>query len=247
MLARRLFSSPCVRARNQRPALPPPSPPFRMMDLVSVGFAKPESSAGRSMTCAADVVAAYRAFQRERPPVTDAVGGAPASAKSIGAGADAAAVPGAARPLALRAAAGAPAMGRLRSEALAEVAAQSPKAVTDRLQWASGRYAASWWTQVSKDEGRREEAGGRASARARQAPPPTPPPAPSSGSSSSAASWPSCATRRTRRPASCSRRGSACSRGSRFSTSRRGRKPWKSGSPSSSSPCSCLNCCPFAT
>jgi hypothetical protein len=149
-----------------------------MMDLVSVGFAKPESSAGRSMTCAADVVAAYRAFQRERPPVTDAVGGAPASAKSIGAGADAAAVPGAARPLALRAAAGAPAMGRLRSEALAEVAAQSPKAVTDRLQWASGRYAASWWTQVSKDEGRREEAGGRASARARQAPPPTPPPRP---------------------------------------------------------------------
>ena len=122
-----------------------------MMDLVSVGFAKPDAQAGRSMTCSADVVAAYRAFQRERPPVTDAVGGAPAAGgvKSIGAAGAVVAVSAAATdatagrlPLAHR-----PHMARVRSEALAEVTATSPKAVTDRLQWASGRYAASWWTQ----------------------------------------------------------------------------------------------------
>jgi ATP-binding cassette subfamily G (WHITE) protein 2 len=173
-----------------------------MMDLVSVGFAKPPDYAGRSMACVADVVAAYRAFQRERPPVTDAVlrtvstlpasgmkslaahtavsvtaavaaarassaagvvGGAPsltgggpfagrastadgygvATRVSSTAGGGALAAPA----VDLRVAAGGSAMDRLRSEALAEVAAKSPKAVTDRLQWASGRYAASWWTQ----------------------------------------------------------------------------------------------------
>ena len=179
-----------------------------MMDLVSVGFAKPPDYAGRSMACVADVVAAYRAFQRERPPVTDAVlrtvstlpaagmkslaahtavsvsaavaaarassaagsavsgvasltGGAfPARASTAdgyGAATRVSSTAGggvagiAPAPVDLRVTAGAGGGGgpidRLRSEALAEVAAKSPKAVTDRLQWASGRYAASWWTQ----------------------------------------------------------------------------------------------------
>lgn len=145
-----------------------------MMDLVSVGFAKPEDAARRSMTSSADVVAAYRAFQRERPPVTDAIGlngtGTTSSATSAsalsglskpsrssfegGAANSAAATPATAAStgnrvvsLSVRAAppsTGGSAMARLRSEALAEIAASSPKAVTDRLQWASGRYAASW-------------------------------------------------------------------------------------------------------
>ena len=153
-----------------------------MMDLVSVGFAKPEDAARRSMTSSADVVAAYRAFQRERPPVTDAIGltstGTTSSATSAASGlskpsrssfeggaanralsasgaalATTPATGGGSRVVALsvRAAGAAPppssgssGMARLRSEALAEIAASSPKAVTDRLQWASGRYAASW-------------------------------------------------------------------------------------------------------
>ena len=143
-----------------------------MMDLVSVGFAKPEDAARRSMTSSADVVAAYRAFQRERPPVTDAIGlsstGTTSSATSAATsglskpsrssfeGASALSASGAtATPastnrvvaLSVRASGSATApssMARLRSEALAEIAASSPKAVTDRLQWASGRYAASW-------------------------------------------------------------------------------------------------------
>ena len=178
-----------------------------MMDLVSVGFAKPPDYAGRSMACVADVVAAYRAFQRERPPVTDAVlrtvSTLPASGmKSLAAhttvsvtaavaaaratssaagglgggnGGGGASLTGGAGPFAARAATtdgvgvatrlsstaggldlrvtaggGAPprpSIDRARSDALAEAAAKSPKAVTDRLQWASGRYAASWWTQ----------------------------------------------------------------------------------------------------
>ena len=144
-----------------------------MMDLVSVGFAKPEDAARRSMTSSADVVAAYRAFQRERPPVTDAIGLGSATHTSSSAasaasglskpsrssfeGGSALSASGAASSaagnrvvaLSVRANGGtapstAGGMARLRSEALAEIAASSPKAVTDRLQWASGRYAASW-------------------------------------------------------------------------------------------------------
>ena len=162
-----------------------------MMDLVSVGFAKPPDYAGRSMACVADVVAAYRAFQRERPPVTDAVlrtvSTLPASGmKSLAAHTTVSVTAAVAAARASHSAAGGPALAtspsstafagraattdgvgarssagaapvdlrvsaggldRLRSDALAEVAAKSPKAVTDRLQWASGRYAASWWTQ----------------------------------------------------------------------------------------------------
>ena len=146
-----------------------------MMDLVSVGFAKPEDAARRSMTSSADVVAAYRAFQRERPPVTDAIGlggntGMTSSSSAASAasnlskpsrssfeGGSALSASGTTLApasnnrvvaLSVRANGTAPSSGsgmsRLRSEALAEIAASSPKAVTDRLQWASGRYAASW-------------------------------------------------------------------------------------------------------
>ena len=147
-----------------------------MMDLVSVGFAKPEDAARRSMTSSADVVAAYRAFQRERPPVTDAIGLGGNSTGTTSSAATSAAASGLSKPsrssfeggsalsasgaalttpattnrvVALSVRAAPPSnsgsgMARLRSEALAEIAASSPKAVTDRLQWASGRYAASW-------------------------------------------------------------------------------------------------------
>ena len=148
-----------------------------MMDLVSVGFAKPEDAARRSMTTSADVVAAHRAFQRERPPVTDAIGlsstGGMASSTSAASGlskpsrssfeggaasalsastaatAQTPATAASTRVVAVSvrangAVAASSGMARLRSEALAEIAASSPKAVTDRLQWASGRYAASW-------------------------------------------------------------------------------------------------------
>ncbi|BDA42962.1 ABC transporter G family member 22 [Coccomyxa sp. Obi] len=125
-----------------------------LMDLVSVGFQKPTSYRDRSMCSLSDVQRAAAAFSKERSEERAERGvsgraspSKPSTPRGIGRQGSAKVVPASAT------AAGGPvrtrsSMGKAGSIAsLEELEAVGKAQVKKQMEWASGKYAASWWTQ----------------------------------------------------------------------------------------------------